>query len=697
MNHKYIRAGFFLMALMLGLFIFTDYGIPLDEPAQRLIGITNLNYVANIFNIQTVLENSHLATFAKQSLIELEDRHYGVIFELPAAFMEVFFNPPDDRLIYFSRHLLNYIYFLFGVAALYGLANLRYKNSYVSLFACITLLLSPRIFADAFYNGKDIVFLTAFALASLSMVWYLINPTWKRCLLHALATAIAIDTRLIAIAIPLITFIFLLIRYIEDKLTLRQLARESLLYIVISVLFIIILWPYLWSNPLGNLLEAFEYISRHPHSAALIFQGKEVLTTELPWYYLLTWIAISTPILYLFIFFVGLIISLKKIFRSKFQVFQNQNRFMDIVFLGLFFGPIAVISISHTSIYNGWRHLYFVYPFFILISLNGLVGIWRFASTYKYGRQLTTGIFLINFSFISFWMHSNHPLQNLYFNTFAGKEWVNSYEVDYWGLANRMALDKVLKSDNRENLLIWPGSDSKFKSGEPTVFSDQLMLESLKVRAKVSSPENIEEAQYVIASNYGNFSPKYLARHGIFQNHDVVSVDKTPIISIFKLIQFDELPKPIINQRISFAQDGPGIYYLYGNKKTPPINWEQWDSDSWQIPESWGTWSKGTTSTLRLPVPEGQVKSISMRLRPFINTKHESQLIDIFINGKKTSSAFLNSASGADVIVELMKELDIKNEIEIQFKGLKPESPKRLGISNDDRQIAVGIESIQFN
>lgn len=685
------------MALMLGLFIFTDYGIPLDEPAQRLIGITNLNYVANIFNIQTILENSHLANFTKQSLTELEDRHYGVIFELPAAFMEVFFNPPDDRFIYFSRHLLNYIYFLFGVVALYGLANLRYKNLYVSLFACITLLLSPRIFADAFYNGKDIVFLTAFSLATLSMVWYLINPTWKRCLLHALASAIAIDTRLIAISIPLITFIFLLIRYIEDKLTLRQLAKESLLYIAISVLFIIILWPYLWADPLAHLLEAFEYISRHPHSASLIFQGKDVLTTELPWYYLITWIAISTPILYLFIFFLGLIISLKKIFRSKFQVFQNQNRFIDIVFLGLFFGPIAVISISQTSIYNGWRHLYFVYPFFILISLNGLVGIWRFASPYRYGKQLTAGVFLINFSFISFWMHSNHPLQNMYFNTFAGKEWITSYEADYWGLANRIALDKILKSDNRDNLLIWPGSDSKFKSGEPTVFSDQLMLEPLKVRAKIRSPENIEEAQYVIASNYGNFPPKYLARHGIFQYYDVVTVDNTPIISIFKLIQFDELPKPIINQRISFAQDGPGIYYLYGNKKTPPINWEQWDSDSWQIPESWGTWSKGIAPTLRLPVPEGQVKSMSIRLRPFVNTKHASQSIDILINGKKVSSAFLDSKSGADITVELKNELNEGKEIDIQFKGLNPESPKKLGLSNDDRQIAIGIESIQFN
>mgnify|MGYP000323067937 CR=1 FL=1 len=40
--------------------------------------------------------------------------------------------------------------------------------------------------------------------------------------------------------------------------------------------------------------------------------------------------------------------------------------------------------------------------------------------------------------------------------------------------------------------------------------------------------------------------------------------------------------------------------------------------------------------------------------------------------------------------------IDTKEGLRITFKGLLPKSPKQLGLSQDDRQIAIGLESIQL-
>jgi hypothetical protein len=238
-----ILIGYFLVVLAMGLFLYQDYGISLDEPAQRLIGIVNLNYVGQVFGIETIIGNPHFANFSNQTLASLEDRHYGVIFEFPAALLEIFFHTEDLRGIYLMRHLLTYFYFLLGVTSLYGLANLRFKDWRISLLACSMLILSPRIFSDAFYNDKDIVFMSVFSLASLTMIWFLMYPSWKKVIFHALTSAIAIDTRLIGIVIPLMTIIIFSARLPYMGISTKRIAILPLIYLTTCPLITIALCP----------------------------------------------------------------------------------------------------------------------------------------------------------------------------------------------------------------------------------------------------------------------------------------------------------------------------------------------------------------------------------------------------------------------------------------------------------------------
>ena len=690
-----ILIGYFLLVLAMGLFLYQDYGISLDEPAQRLIGIVNLNYVGQVFGIESIIGNAHFTNFSNLTLATLEDRHYGVIFELPAALMEIFFHAEDIRGIYLMRHLLTYFYFLLGVTSLYGLANLRFKDWRISLLACSMLILSPRIFSDAFYNDKDIVFMSVFSLASLTMIWFLMYPSWKKVIFHALTSAIAIDTRLIGIVIPLMTIIIFSARLPYMGMSTKRIAILALMYLTTFPLITITLWPYLWANPLTHLLEAFEFISRHPHSAALIFQGRETLTNQLPWYYIPVWISITTPILYLMSFSIGAIVNIRLLFIYQLKILQNNNQLIDAIFFALFLGPITAIAISHTSIYNGWRHLYFIYPFFILISINGLIKIWALIGTYRYGTIFLASVLSANFMYIASWMVINHPLQNLYFNSLAGQNWNSSYEIDYWGLANRIALQKILKIDKGDSITIWPGSNSKFKSGEPTVFSDQLLLEESKIRERVTSPDNIEDSKYIITSSKANYSPNYLWQHGMFEKIDSVSINGSEILAIFLRKDRNEILPPQKGQIISFAKSGLGIFYLYGNKN-PPINWELGKSSDWQIPEGWGVWSNGSEATLAIPPFNYEIKHIVFKLRSFVGPQTPSQNTQIWINGHRIKDIDISSAASQEFVVDLPRNIDAKEGLRITFKGLLPRSPKQLGLSQDDRQIAIGLESIEL-
>lgn len=692
-SNKFKFVGLIVLVI-LGLWIHRDYGISLDEPAQRLIGIVNVNYVVHALGFDSILQNTHFPTFTRQTLMDLHDRHYGVIFELPAALLEFFFKPNEEDQIYFARHLLTFFYFLLGLIAIYKIAQERFQNSAVSALTCLMIIFSPRIFADAFYNDKDIVFLSMYAFAALSMIRFLLQPSWKSLLAHSLFTALAIDTRLIGIIFPVATLVIFILKWGRYGMGHTRLSLLLLGYLFTSSICVILFWPYMWSDPVGHFIEAFKFISLHPHSAAIPFLGQDIPTSNLPWYYLPVWISITTPILYTGLFIFGFVISCVNIARNKFLVFYENKLLIDLIFLGLFFAPIIAIALAHTSIYNGWRHLYFTYPFFILIGANGFYSLWGCA---KKSQLVKLGCLIVigaNFSWIGWWMLAYHPLQNLYFNVLAGKNWISSFEADYWGLANRAALEKIIKSESLYPILIWPGASSKFKSGEPTVYSDQLLLLPHSIRSKIESPESIEDAKYIIATNRAHFSSQYLSKHGKYQKIDSVKIDDVEVLSIFSKRDLKSIRFTDKNTTISFAKDGLGIFYIY--KAEPPINWELWSSDEWHTPEDWGVWTKGTRSSIDIPILNEHFKKATLHLKGFIAKEITSQNAEIWVNGKFLDKLVINSPIATTTEIPIPSEAFNTGVLKIELRGLRPISPEQIGINRDSRQLAIGLESISF-
>ena len=488
---KHISVGlFFLLLLLLGISRYRDYGISFDEARQRFTGAVTVKYLAKAFHVPASRDPWMERL---PSLATYRDRDYGVAFEAPAFALEQLLGLKDFRDVYMFRHLLTFLVSLGGVCAVYRLALRRFSDWRIGLLSALFLVLTPRLFAESFYNSKDIVFMAVFAVAMNTTISFVLRPGVKMALLHALATAVAIDVRIMALLLVIISLVFLMIRLIRRELPLGKTCLLLALYMVITCTLVIVMWPYLWSRPLGHFVQAFKNMAQFRFGDEMRYMGAFFQPTALPWHYTFTWIGITTPFFYLVLFVVGVFVTCRQIVNRGMKLWLNDAELQDILFLALFFGPIAAVISFHSVLYNGWRQLYFIYPAFLLLATRGWVVVWSTERTWTRYKVSLLVLTTISVVYTAIWMWKAHPLENVYFNVLAGKNVKARYDMDYWGLGNRRALEYILEHDNSPVITVWADS--------LTPLEKSLLMLKPEDRRRISIEPN-KAIPYYLLTNY---------------------------------------------------------------------------------------------------------------------------------------------------------------------------------------------------
>ena len=678
---KLLITFFLIILIIIGTLIHKDYGISWDEPQQRLIGFVNLNHVSDYLKLD--LRNPPNPPPEITKLNNLKDRDYGVIFELPAVLLEHIFTFKDIQEVYFARHLLTFLVFIGGVIAVYQMAARRFSDWRMGLIAAAFIILSPRIFAESFYNDKDLVFLSFFAIAVNTAIIFILRPSWQTALPHALASAAAIDARIMAIIIPCATLLIVALQILKGERLWSKSLQLLALYFIAMVGLVIVFWPFLWSDPLGHFLEALGNMAKFRWAPRIIFEAEYIKASNLPWHYVPTWISITTPPLYLVLFAVGCLSILKNCILNIRYLWRNDNQLQDLIFMGFCIGPVIAVIALHSVLYNGWRHVYFIYPTFILITVVGLHSLWHIVKDRKILHSLIAVIVIGSFANTSIWMIQNHPLQNLYFNSLT-RDWDRKYEVDYWGLAYKPLLETILVERRGEIINIWPGYGYQWPGGWQLPFTHAFFGLSRDLRKYIYIPEKKSLATFIIASRQGGIgdegSSSYMFEHNYqYKKIQSTTVDGTEVLTAYEKLSGPKYPGPKQYAAILFAPYQQGSYYLI--------------SSTWQEPENWGVWSKGKESKLRIPTPSN-ASSMTFNLRALVTEKHPTQLVDVLINGRPRKSLKLVKASGNVIEIPLEKNDLQSNFLDIEFKFRNPTSPSKLGINEDDRTLAIGLESM---
>ncbi|MGI4865026.1 MAG: glycosyltransferase family 39 protein [Janthinobacterium lividum] len=525
--------GFLGGLLVLGLVILRDFGLSYDARQSRVIGMTSLRYVAEKLDPAFLEDSTQQAAFKiyDTPLQWFGDRDYGVAYELPVTLAERVLRLSDTRSQFLFRHLCTFLVSWVGVLALYGLGKRRYDDWRAGLLVAFLLVLSPRLFGEFFYNDKDAVFMALSTVATYTTVRFLERPTWRWGLLHALACAVAIDVRLMAVLWPVATLALLAWRAgFGEYRSVKWLHIAGALgvYAVVLPAVVVLLWPFLWEAPWTNFNYAFSSMQHFRWGGDVLYRGHMVNAGDLPWHYIFKWVGITTPILQLALILLGLVLVRRQLTHRDWRLYAaNTREWQDLLFAGLGIGPVVAVIIFHSVLYDGWRQMYFIYPSLLLLALRGIMST---ASWLRNRPRWQGGIVaaLLAVGLLSsarqiIWMH---PFEGLYFSALGGSHASDRYEHDYWGTAYTAGLRWVLAHDSRPVIKI--ATNDRMQN--PMQGNYELLPPELRKRIElVWSPDG---ADYFLA-NYRWHPQDYDMPNKV---HEVMAGNQRAM-TIFKLTQ----------------------------------------------------------------------------------------------------------------------------------------------------------------
>ena len=524
---------FFASYFLLGVNIVKDYGISFDEETTRLYGLMNGNYVLKKFlpqekydsifsKITTSKFSNKIKEKQPQEFDNFEDKVYGAIFELPVVAIEIFLNIKDSNDIYFFRHLINFIFFFVFLLFFFKLLNKVFNNKIYSLFGCLILITSPRIFAQSFYNSKDIIFLSFFVISNYYGYSLILKNKIKNLFLFCFFSACLINLRVVGGIVPLTILLIMLFNDIVNKVSV--LKKEYIFIPILIVLSLYIIWPYLWDDPINNFINVIKYFSNHPWHLKNFYLGEYVKATEIQWHYLPIWIIVTTPIFFLIITSAGLLLFFVNI-KKKFKKIKDIYIFFTLSFYVIL--PILLAISLGSTLYDGWRHFYFILPFLIFFALYFVDFLFNYKQ-FKIVRIISIFLFFLFFLNI-YHMIRLHPHQYLYFNNFIIKDSLNKFERDYWGLSNKEILNVFLTKTNDDKIVyafigsMFPLSIQILNNKDQSRFIDV---------NKIKKIDNYKGPIYIFVNN--RFNPNYeLIKNNAETIHELI-IDGVIINGVYK-------------------------------------------------------------------------------------------------------------------------------------------------------------------
>lgn len=474
---------FFAVLLVTGLALFRDYGISWDEIPTREFGQMYAQHqVPDIRALEALRAEKGFAW----------ERH-GPVFEIGLAWMERLTGFSDIRSVFFARHLATFVVFALSVGLFYAFCRRRFSEA-IALSAAAGLVFTPALFAHGFYNGKDIPFFALFIATMLSLVAWLERPAWRWVLVHSVLTALLVSTRVLGFLAVGLTIGLVLWRH-RDQAALVRLAVHGVLLMALLPLF----WPVLQLDYWGVLSEALLNASGNTLSPrSVLFWGQHISPQQLPWHYIPSWILVTTPIPYLLLMAVGAVVMAVRWSVDWRAVLRAPGQ--DVVVACWLVAALASTILVRPILYDGWRHLFFIYPALLYVAASGAEALWLWGAPRMQAWRprlrraaaiCAAGVCLApaaNF------MVQSHPFEHLYFNQLAGPSLAaarEQFDFDYWGLSYRPMLEHLLRIDSssvvRVHVENFPG------------VANSLMI-PLADRRRLQYAKSLDDADYYITN-----------------------------------------------------------------------------------------------------------------------------------------------------------------------------------------------------
>ena len=402
-----------LAAALLPLFVAAsvDFGVTWDEKSRHRYGELIWEYFRGLRT--------------RDSFVLDEGGMYGGLFDTLCAIVEQWV--PVNR--YVLRHGINAIFGWIGVVYC-GRLSARLFGRWAGILAMALLAASPRYFADSMNNPKDLPFA---ALAVMALYYFsTVCSTWpyiSRGAAIKIVAVLALALNVRAGALLYLGYLGMLVAAFaiaERNFHWRRLADTAgrLAGITVGVLLLgTAFWPWAQGSPLVRPIEALLGMSNYPWAGSVLFNGRSYAAPNLPWHYPLTWLLISTPPVVLVGAALSILLPLDRAWSPR------RNALWAVAVL-----PVLMVVVKDSTLYDGIRHLLFVYPILVAVATAGWAALLSIRSP-SWIRPAAAALLTAGLANVIAFDVRFHPNQAVYFNELVGgpRGAFGKFDMDYWG------------------------------------------------------------------------------------------------------------------------------------------------------------------------------------------------------------------------------------------------------------------------
>jgi len=312
-------------------------------------------------------------------------------------------------------------------------------GKFAAVSATLSLAFLPVFFGEAHLNMKDLPFAALYGLVIILFWKGVSEKDWKWIASSSVIFGLTLASRPMAFTVLFVIYGWLLLTQLHkihfDK---SKLTISLFLLPIIGITVFFLAWPWLWLDPINNLLASARFYQNR-QMFALYFGIPLYTNNNLPWHYAIVMLAITTPIPILLFAIVGGIATLKRFWSLRdeasilvllwfgvsmirsslpniFPVYNGTRLFTDAMLPLCILAGIGASSIymylhSHSIKYSNFQHLMKVLSAIIIIGLITMPG---FIAIYQI-----------------------HPYEMSYYNELVGgvKGAYGKFDVDYWSQA----------------------------------------------------------------------------------------------------------------------------------------------------------------------------------------------------------------------------------------------------------------------
>ena len=512
----------------------SNFGPSGDELTHKALGDLSYDYLTTFGHNDSLFRYDPTSGREDPALLQ----NYGPLLEVISA--AIYKNTGANP--YQTRHIILTI-FTFLLFYYCGMAAYKIGGWRAGLIGMLFMLVSPRLLGEAFNNPKDPPFAAGYMMAIyglLCLVSELPKPKWRTAILTMIGIGLAFSIRVGGLLLFPYTIMFVGIAILlndqwRERLLNFDFKYYQTLILQIVVIFVgawiigIMAWPAALRAPLSQPFHALAVQSQYPTMISILFDGKVIPSSEVPWNYNPFYICATSPTIVILGFFLGL--ALLPFMR---KTFNGYFLFM-VLFVSLF--PIFYIIYKKSALLNGWRHSYFTYTGIAVFSAVTFEALFRIVKP-KVWDYVLYAVLGIGILLPGIFIVKNFPVVYVYFNEMAGgvDGTYGDYNLDYYAASAKPAADWIAKNLPYDSTL-------KFVSNNPGELNESLKMDKNPWRASYIRYRERNEKDWDYAVFLPQFVDPEMMKHGKFAPKGTiykVMVDNSVVAMVVKRVSKDD-------------------------------------------------------------------------------------------------------------------------------------------------------------